>query len=436
MTSPKRVEANRKNAAKSTGPKTDAGKARTARNSTKHGLTAQLETVPDALDGYRETLRGWVDELRPSGVVERALVERACRGAWRLDRCARYEDAAVARLARDAAERHVRDATTRADWLGRRLVTPHDFIGCPRPDPVAEGDDPGSLLAELISTAQGADWLLARWADLSRALEENGTWDTGRMVAAIRMIGRRPEDVLDDQAVLMIVTSCHALNPDPKILYLDCCQVLGIDIRYPGNKERCQSIGDRRPTPERASLTLKQMVGFAIEELKSRKARSLDARAATDREGAADLALLDMGPSASLLLRYEGASSRQLHRSLADLAKLRKEASQSVRRDEEASTARDADAATDSPPPEAARPAADAGDAGPDREESAKQTQREAARGTPNPARGGPTTASRPLARRENERRSGKFGDRFSLPSRFYWESPRPSGLGAGPVIH
>lgn len=46
MTGPKQKAANRRNAQKSSGPKSDAGRRRAAINSVKHGLTASIESTP------------------------------------------------------------------------------------------------------------------------------------------------------------------------------------------------------------------------------------------------------------------------------------------------------------------------------------------------------------------------------------------------------
>ena len=52
MTSFRQIEANRRNACKSTGPTTDAGKERSRRNAVRHGLTAEtvITTLEDEED--------------------------------------------------------------------------------------------------------------------------------------------------------------------------------------------------------------------------------------------------------------------------------------------------------------------------------------------------------------------------------------------------
>ena len=48
MTSLRQIESNRRNALRSTGPKTEAGKQRSSKNAVRHGLTA--ETVIEPLE--------------------------------------------------------------------------------------------------------------------------------------------------------------------------------------------------------------------------------------------------------------------------------------------------------------------------------------------------------------------------------------------------
>jgi len=55
MTSPKKVEANRRNAQKSTGPKTQEGKDIARLNTTKHGLLSREALIP----GEEPPSRSW-----------------------------------------------------------------------------------------------------------------------------------------------------------------------------------------------------------------------------------------------------------------------------------------------------------------------------------------------------------------------------------------
>ena len=92
MTSEKQVQANRRNALKSTGPKTSEGKAAVRLNANKHGLRAQEVLLPgedpEALKELDVNLRA---ELQPVGEQENLLVDGIVAAHWRLRRLRRVE---------------------------------------------------------------------------------------------------------------------------------------------------------------------------------------------------------------------------------------------------------------------------------------------------------------------------------------------------------
>jgi hypothetical protein len=96
VASPAKVEANRKNALKSTGPKTVQGKRTVRWNAVKHGLLSK-EVVISAGDGkenagqYRNLLSELILTLGPVGILEEMLVERIAVCYWRLGRALRCE---------------------------------------------------------------------------------------------------------------------------------------------------------------------------------------------------------------------------------------------------------------------------------------------------------------------------------------------------------
>ena len=81
-----RAEASRKNGAKSRGPKTPVGKARSAQNALRHGMRARKYLVlpdEDAAE-FAELEAALVEELAPEGALQLVLARRVAVAAWRL----------------------------------------------------------------------------------------------------------------------------------------------------------------------------------------------------------------------------------------------------------------------------------------------------------------------------------------------------------------
>jgi hypothetical protein len=97
--SPARAAASRAKGARSRGPKTPEGKARSARNALKHGMRAQKCIVlpgerASAFEAFEVAL---LEELAPEGALQTVLAQRVVAASWRLARAERIEAELFAR---------------------------------------------------------------------------------------------------------------------------------------------------------------------------------------------------------------------------------------------------------------------------------------------------------------------------------------------------
>jgi len=93
MATEAQIHANRKNAGKSTGPKTAEGKAKVSQNAVTHGLRAQRDIIigedPAEFAAHRRQL---LAELAPVGAMQTMLAERVVHLSWRLRRAERIQN--------------------------------------------------------------------------------------------------------------------------------------------------------------------------------------------------------------------------------------------------------------------------------------------------------------------------------------------------------
>ena len=92
MTSYRQIEANRRNARKSTGPITEEGQRRSRCNAVRHGLTAEtvIGTLEDAED-YQAFEAAIIADYDAQSAAERELVLRLASLLWRLRRATTME---------------------------------------------------------------------------------------------------------------------------------------------------------------------------------------------------------------------------------------------------------------------------------------------------------------------------------------------------------
>ncbi len=177
MATDKQIEANRLNALKSTGPKTDEGKEASRANALKHGLSgAGIVVVQEEEDLIEQCEDEWHSSLKPNNAFEMHLAHRIAVEAVRVDQIERAERDLRGRLADRASVCWDADQRLAAEKLGKSL---------PR--------DPAIVALQLAQTPQGCDWLLERWAALERALVAHGVWTPSQKTLALDLLGTAAE---------------------------------------------------------------------------------------------------------------------------------------------------------------------------------------------------------------------------------------------------
>jgi len=132
QTSEKQINANRRNAQKSTGPNTDEGKEIAARNSIKHGFYSKdvvidSPNLKENQSDYDLLLESLIGELKPTTLFQHQLVEKIANCLWRSRRAIRAESANINNQLRDidynvkkAREidifRHGKDDSPEIEW--------------------------------------------------------------------------------------------------------------------------------------------------------------------------------------------------------------------------------------------------------------------------------------------------------------------------------
>jgi hypothetical protein len=87
------LEANRQNAQKSTGPRTEEGKKRCRINATRHGLTGQFHAFShEDKAAFDQHCTGLVDDFKPTTYREKILAMSIAEDMWRLNRARAMEN--------------------------------------------------------------------------------------------------------------------------------------------------------------------------------------------------------------------------------------------------------------------------------------------------------------------------------------------------------
>ena len=281
--SPARVAANRANAQKSTGPRTEAGKARSRANAVKHGLTGAGIALPgeDAAT-IEATFLQAQEEFAPTTLAGMRLV-RDVAALWvRQDRALQYEAMVLQQRARRAAGDFDQARSDHADALIDAIEA-----------------NPRAYRRVLLTMPEGIDRLVDGLTMLRDDLTGAApAWSAAHHQRLDALFGYRVDDLPWNRPTRFSKA------------------ILGDDVAI-GAAEVADVPFDERQGWAVARLI--EVIGIEVARLGDLRATLDPAPLAADRADAVALALCDPGKDGALAQRYIAAAARDLSRTLRDL---------------------------------------------------------------------------------------------------------------------
>jgi len=282
MASEAQIAANRLNAQKSTGPRTDAGKAVVSRNAEKHAKFARAmlvssQSLKESSVEFRTLCDEYYESLDPVGPLEEMLVDRIVTAVWRMHRARHVESGEIAL--------NLDDQVKKPDEINPVITLLEAAVATNRED----------VLSLLDKSIPGCEYVLAHLRDARAAIrrDEHLTPDTfHRLNSAFRNRAKTFAEALFQMAATL---SKNPAKLDPAILLEE-------------HQREVFNFLDRQ-------------IQYFEEILATRllESQSDPGEAARARQ---DAALLPSRYALEKILRYETVIERQVYQAMAQLEKL------------------------------------------------------------------------------------------------------------------
>ncbi|WP_165072399.1 hypothetical protein [Paludisphaera rhizosphaerae] len=321
------IRANRANAQKSTGPKSDAGKARARMNALKHGMRSKNGPVLPHEDPAELEARVnlWVEDWEPQNAIERELVERAAKASWALERAERYEAALLARRVRRAMLTSRAKGAAKVAALGQRLFAIVGSFASGKAAPPSD-DEPAAIVATLEDSPEGVRWMLDRWAEIRTLIDDGHLFTYSDKYKFVRLLGKQAGDAVDDPALNAIFLAWEELEEDGGVGFWK--RLRRDSPFHDPTYSQWQHWRELAPPPadeDEARATLRAVVDGETDRLSERLAE-LEEVEGDDALERAEAASFLPGVEGERLRRYQSARARELFRAVQTLTKMRKDA--------------------------------------------------------------------------------------------------------------
>jgi len=278
LMSEKQVAANRRNAQRSTGPRTDTGKSVSRLNAAKHGLLARQVVAcgrlhHESVDDFKKLSREYHESLLPDGPLEEMLVGQIVTVVWRSRRARTAEAGEVA-------------MNVDAKWWSSRQ-TPWERGNGSKWSPLS------TCMRDFRRTARGIALIIEALEEFRHAVQNTGEVSEAKLKEFKPDYASPPNDI-----VSQLLEFRARLKSNPENLELD-------QLRKRHKREVRKYLAEQ--IGEHENLMLARQEQEAAED-KTRRAA----------------ALLPDEEVVEKFVRYESALQRQLYRAMNQLERLQR----------------------------------------------------------------------------------------------------------------
>ena len=173
MASDRQLEANRRNATRSTGPSSVEGKLISRTNAVKHGLCVQLPEIEAKIsDAYQKRRDAWAERYQPVNEIDQWDLDQAVAATFRIDRCNRHVEAIIESTCEHAKLLWEEERRLQAHKLFQKIAT-----------------NPAYNICQLESFFQGVDLIINHWDRLGKALDKPDGWNDLQANIALDLLG-------------------------------------------------------------------------------------------------------------------------------------------------------------------------------------------------------------------------------------------------------
>ena len=195
----KQLTANRRNALRSTGPRTPKGRAASKMNALKHGiLSTQVLVAGQYYQEDREEFealhRRFAEDLQPEGPLEEMLVDQIVTAHWRLRRALMAESGAIALNVDKGHRKRARGTPPVLQWMQWRVL----------------GDPVNAMQNSSIVSAILLCWM----KELRDAVEQTGELTVEAVKQLNDRIGTTPTPLTLSLEELRLKLESGSANPD------------------------------------------------------------------------------------------------------------------------------------------------------------------------------------------------------------------------------